>query len=219
MIACNAPCRLSWYLVPPPNSTFSTINLIAGYEARCPVRGSERGLSFRGMVRSLETRAALKVRTVLERIKADNMGDGKPVGQGTSERRIDCRPGGQWAPRKIALTWLWRYDDRNVPRLGPTARRHLRHAPRGPARKPRRTAPLSAQHATRLACKHAFPEAVIEDLLNAGVGGRGIFREREYAAERPSWLRGCSLCPTVPELAGGRSAHPLAQLPKNTGIR
>ena len=42
---------------------------------------------------SLETRAALKVRTALARIESGNMGDLKPVGEGVSERRIDHGPG------------------------------------------------------------------------------------------------------------------------------
>lgn len=42
---------------------------------------------------SLETRAALKVRTAMARIEAGNLGDVKPVGEGVSERRIDYGPG------------------------------------------------------------------------------------------------------------------------------
>lgn len=42
---------------------------------------------------SLDTAAALKVRTALARIETGNLGDVKPVGQGVSERRILFGPG------------------------------------------------------------------------------------------------------------------------------
>jgi putative addiction module killer protein len=42
---------------------------------------------------SLDTTAALKVRTALARIETGNLGDVKPVGQGVSERRITFGPG------------------------------------------------------------------------------------------------------------------------------
>jgi putative addiction module killer protein len=42
---------------------------------------------------SLDTAAALKVRTALARIETGNLGDVKPVGQGVSERRIPFGPG------------------------------------------------------------------------------------------------------------------------------
>ena len=41
----------------------------------------------------IDTAAALKVRTALARIQAGNFGDGKPVGQGVSERRMPFGPG------------------------------------------------------------------------------------------------------------------------------
>ena len=42
---------------------------------------------------TLDTIAALKVRTELARIETGNLGDVKPVGQGVSERRITFGPG------------------------------------------------------------------------------------------------------------------------------
>lgn len=41
---------------------------------------------------SLDTAAALKVRTTLARIETGNLGDVKSVGQGVSERRITFGP-------------------------------------------------------------------------------------------------------------------------------
>jgi putative addiction module killer protein len=42
---------------------------------------------------SLDTKAALKIRTAIARMESGNMGDIKPVGSGVSERRIDHGPG------------------------------------------------------------------------------------------------------------------------------
>tara|TARA_R110001606_G_scaffold188590_5_gene336407 strand:- start:1027 stop:1368 length:342 start_codon:yes stop_codon:yes gene_type:complete len=42
---------------------------------------------------SLDTQAALKVRTAIARMESGNMGDAKPVGSGVSERRINYGPG------------------------------------------------------------------------------------------------------------------------------
>lgn len=57
---------------------------------------------------SLDTSAALKVRTAVARMEAGNLGDVKPVGEGVSERRIDFGPGyrvyfGQDGRRLIVL--------------------------------------------------------------------------------------------------------------------
>jgi putative addiction module killer protein len=48
---------------------------------------------FADWFESLESRAALKVRTALARMAAGNFGDVTPVGDGVSERRIDFGPG------------------------------------------------------------------------------------------------------------------------------
>ncbi len=42
---------------------------------------------------SLDSQAALKIRTAIARMESGNMGDIKPVGSGVSERRIDHGPG------------------------------------------------------------------------------------------------------------------------------
>ena len=48
---------------------------------------------FEDWFNALDMQAALKVTTVIAKIKASNLGDVKPVGQGVSERRITFGPG------------------------------------------------------------------------------------------------------------------------------
>ncbi|QDU90126.1 hypothetical protein Pla175_35270 [Pirellulimonas nuda] len=48
---------------------------------------------FRVWFDGLNRQAALKVQARLARIEAGNLGDGKPVGSGVSETRIDFGPG------------------------------------------------------------------------------------------------------------------------------
>jgi putative addiction module killer protein len=48
---------------------------------------------FAAWFEDLDARAAAKVRTAIARIETGNFGDVKPVGEGVSERRIDCGPG------------------------------------------------------------------------------------------------------------------------------
>lgn len=55
--------------------------------------GRDGSCPFADWFDRLDTRAALKVRTVLARIEIGNLGDVKPVGEGVSERRIDHGPG------------------------------------------------------------------------------------------------------------------------------
>ena len=53
----------------------------------------EGACPFADWFESLDTRAALKMRTALARMEAGNFGDVKPVGEGVVERRIDVGPG------------------------------------------------------------------------------------------------------------------------------
>ena len=49
--------------------------------------------TFADWFNALDTQAALKVTTAIDRIEAGNLRDAKPVGQGISERRITFGPG------------------------------------------------------------------------------------------------------------------------------
>jgi putative addiction module killer protein len=68
----------------------------------------DRKAPFGDWFESLDTAAALKVRTALARIETGNLGDVKPIGQGVSERRIPFGPGyrvyfGQDGDRLVVL--------------------------------------------------------------------------------------------------------------------
>lgn len=55
---------------------------------------SDEGTSpFAEWFNSLDTKAALKVRTAIARMEAGNLGDSKSVGQGVMERRLTYGPG------------------------------------------------------------------------------------------------------------------------------
>ncbi len=55
---------------------------------------TDRGVCpFADWFNTLDSLAALKVRTAIARMEAGNFGDVKPIGEGASERRIDWGPG------------------------------------------------------------------------------------------------------------------------------
>ena len=80
----------------------------------------EGACPFADWFESLDTRAALKVRTALARMEAGNFGDVKPVGEGVVERRIDVGPG-----YRVYFGWV-RLGRR---RAGHPARRRHEEAP------------------------------------------------------------------------------------------